>query len=137
MSGSDNAGNPLSRLVKRHVDLDVHCRAFEAAMRIFELTHNFPKEETDSLTAPLRLTARSVCTKVADAWRQRRSEAALIAGLAHAESAAAETQTWIQFAVRCEYLPREAGEDLYHEYDEILALLLDMIANSSDWVLRK
>ncbi|MCE9561356.1 MAG: four helix bundle protein [Planctomycetes bacterium] len=138
MRDSDNsASNPLARLVKRHVDLDVYRRAFEAAMRIFDLTNKFPKEEAYSLTDQIRRASRAVCANVANAWRQRRSEAAFIAGLADSESAAAETQTWVQFAVQCEYMTQDIGEELYHEYDEILGLLIEMITNSGDWVLRK
>jgi len=34
--------------IKTHRDLEVYQMAFEAAMRIFELTKSFPKEETYS-----------------------------------------------------------------------------------------
>ena len=52
--------------------------AFEAAMRIFELTRGFPKEETYSLVDQIRRSSRSVCSNIAEAWRKRRYEAAFI-----------------------------------------------------------
>src|SRR3954468_24467642 len=123
------------RLVKRHTDLDVYCRAYDAAMRIFELTKRFPKEETYSLTDQIRRASRSVCSNLAEAWRKRRYEAAFVAKLGDSEAEAAETQRWIQFAVKCESLPRAAGEKLYREYDAILGMLVAMITHSDRWVL--
>jgi hypothetical protein len=48
--------------------------------------------------------SRSVCANLAEAWRKRRYQAAFVAKLDDAEAEAAETQTWIQFAVKCNYL---------------------------------
>lgn len=114
-----------------------YTRAFDAAMRIFTLTKAFPKEETYSLTDQIRRSSRSVCANLAEAWRKRRYEAAFIAKLGDSEAEAAETQTWIQFAVRCEYLTREVGQELFREYDAVLGMLVSMIRKPEDWVLTK
>ena len=130
---TDTCARP--RFVRRHTDLDVYNRAFEAAMRLFELTKRFPKEEPYSLTDQVRRSSRSVCANLAEAWRKRRYEAAYIAKLGDSEAEAAETQTWIQFAVKCEYLPRDVGEQLFRDYDAILGTLVSMIIKPADWVL--
>jgi four helix bundle protein len=44
----------MKKMVVRHQDLDVYRKAFEAAMRIFEISKQFPKEETYSLTDQIR-----------------------------------------------------------------------------------
>jgi hypothetical protein len=31
-----------------------------------------------------------------------------------------ETQTWIQFSVKCGYISKEEGTDLFHLYDQII-----------------
>lgn len=62
-----------------HRDLDVYRRAFDTAMTIFELSKEFPREETYSLTDQIRRSSRSVCANLAEAWRKRRYEAAFIA----------------------------------------------------------
>src|SRR5207247_39932 len=98
--------------VQTHCELNVYERAMEAAMALFELSKAFPKEETYSLTDQVRRSSRSVCANLAEAWRKRRYEAAFCAKLSDAESEAAETQVWIEFAVRCRYLDREAGAKL-------------------------
>ena len=93
----------MSEKIKRHQDLDLYKKAFEAAMEIFELSKKFPREETYSLTDQIRRSSRSVCANIAEAWRKRRYEAAFVSKLCDSEGEAAETQTWLEFAVRCEY----------------------------------
>jgi len=123
------------KVVRRHTDLDIYKRSFAAAMQIFRLTRAFPKEERYSLVDQVRRSSRSVSANVAEAWRKRRYEAAFASKLNDAEAEAAETQTWIQFSVECEYLDRPTATELYKEYDELLAMLTNMIQHSADWKL--
>ena len=125
----------MSVKIIRHQDLEVYKKAFDAAMEIFELSKSFPKEETYSLTDQIRRSSRSVCANIAEAWRKRRYEAAFIAKLSDSEGEAAETQTWLQFSVKCGYLEKEVGRSLFKEYDEIISMLVSMINNSHSWVL--
>ena len=74
---------------KSHNDLDIYKKAFEAAMRIFELSKTFPVEERYSLTDQIRRSSRSVCANFAEAWRKRRYRAAFIAKLNDCVSEAA------------------------------------------------
>ena len=123
--------------VRRHTDLDVYRRAFEAAMTIFRLSKSFPKEETYSLTDQIRRSSRSVCANLAEAWRKGRYEAAFISKLGDSEAEAAETQVWLQFAVECEYLNRGSAAELYTEYDNILGMLVNMITHADQWTFKK
>ena len=82
-------------------DLIVYQKAFDSAMKIFEITKKFPKEEMYSLTDQIRRSSRSVCTNIAEGWRKRRYKAVFINKLTDAEQEAAETQTWLEFALRC------------------------------------
>jgi four helix bundle protein len=124
---------PAKRLVRKHTDLEVFRRAFEVAMRLFALSKSFPREERYSLTDQIRRSSRSVSTNIAEAWRKRRYEAAFAAKLNDAEAEAAETQTWIQFCVECEYVKRDVAVEIYREYDEILSMLVSMICNAGVW----
>ena len=121
--------------IVRHQDLDVYKRAFEASMRIFEISKNFPREETYSLTDQIRRSSRSVCANLAEAWRKRRYQAAFVSKLNDVEGEAAETQTWLEFAARCEYMDKEIGRELFKVYDEILAMTVSMIVNNGKWIL--
>jgi four helix bundle protein len=115
--------------------LEVYRKAFDAAMRIFDLSKTFPREETYSLTDQIRRASRSVCTNLAEAWRKRRYKAAFVSKISDSETEAAETQVWLQFAVKCAYLPRDEGRSLYMTYDEIIGTLVGMINHSETWLL--
>jgi four helix bundle protein len=93
-------------------------------MLIFQESKSFPKEETYSLTDQIRRSSRSVCANLAEAWRKRRYKAAFIAKLSDAESEAAETQVWLEFATKCPYLKHDHTSRLYQAYDEILRMLV-------------
>ena len=86
-------------------------------MRIFDLSKGFPKEETYSLTDQIRRASRSVTANIAEAWRKRRYPAAFISKINDAEGEAAETQTWLEYSVRCGYLNREEVKPIFREYE--------------------
>ena len=50
------------------------------------------------------------------------------------EAEASETQTWIEFAVKCEYLDPGDGRELYRSYDNALGKLV-MINHPSPWLM--
>jgi four helix bundle protein len=104
-------------------------------MRLFEISKSFPVEERYSLTDQMRRSSRSVCSNIAEAWRKRRYEAAWVSKLSDAEGEAAETQVWIQFAVESRYMDRGVAAEIYREYDEVIAMLVDMMNHPKDWVL--
>jgi len=106
----------MSGKITSHRDLEVYRRAFDTSMQIFEASKKFPREEAYSLTDQIRRSSRSVCANLAEAWRKRRYEAAFVAKLSDMEAEAAETQTWLQFAVSCGYLAPDAGKELVNAY---------------------
>jgi four helix bundle protein len=124
-------------VIESHEELEVYKLAFQAAMKIFALTKQFPRQETYSLTDQIRRSSRSVCSNIAEAWRKRRYEAAFVSKLNDAESEAAETQTWLRFAVECGYLTPELGAELHQTYDYIIGKLVNMIINPGPWILRR
>jgi four helix bundle protein len=106
-------------------------------MQVFGVSKTFPKEETYSLTDQIRRASRSVCANLAEAWRKRRYEAAFVSKLSDAETKAAETQVWIEFAVRCEYLNRATAAALFQTYDEVLRMIVAMIHESGCWLIKE
>lgn len=122
--------------IKSHKELEVYQMAFDAAMKIFEVSKKFPVEERYSLTDQIRRSSRSVCANLAEAWRKRRYEAAFVAKLSDCEAEAAETQTWVEFAVKCNYLDVETGREVYGTYNRILGGLVNMINNPSPWLMK-
>jgi len=104
-------------------------------MELFERSRLFPKEERYSLTDQVRRSSRSVCANLAEAWRKRRYVAAFISKLSDAEAEAAETQVWIEFAVKCSYVDREIGLRLFQQYDQVLATIVGMINHPETWTI--
>ena len=127
----------MHKKILSHRDLEVYAKAFEAAMSIFQCSRAFPKEETYSLTDQIRRSSRSVCANLAEAWRKRRYPAAFVSKLCDSESEAAETQVWIEFAVKCDYINRDAARDLYKAYEETLRMLVAMINNPDSWIIKR
>jgi four helix bundle protein len=121
--------------VQKHTELEVYKKAFDAAMEIFAASKAFPKEETYSLTDQIRRSSRSVCANLAEAWRKRRYVAAFVAKLSDAESEAAETQVWLQFAVESGYLNRDRAATFYSTYDEVIRMLVAMIHHPETWTI--
>ncbi len=107
-------------------DLDVYKLAFDCAMKIFEMTKGFPPEEKYSLVDQIRRSSRSVCTSLAEGWRKRRYKAAFVHKLTEAEQEAAETQTWLDFSMKCGYIVEETFDELFNHYEHIFAMLVTM-----------
>ena len=107
-------------------ELNVYCLAFETAMEIFELSKSFPPEEKFSLTDQIRKSSRSVCTNLAEAWRKRRYKAMFINKLTDSEQEAAETQTWLEFALACKYINQVTFKALDEKYEHIFAQIITM-----------
>jgi four helix bundle protein len=106
-------------------------------MRIFELTKGFPREEMYSLTDQIRRSSRSVSGQVAEGWRKRKYGASFVSKLNDAEGEAAETQSWLEYAVKCGYMEHTTGRELHRSYDRILGKLVNMGNNPEPWLLRK
>ena len=123
--------------VVRHTDLEVYTRAYSAAMDIFHLSKSFPVAERYSMTDQIRRASRSVAANIAEGWRKRRYCAAFISKLNDSEGEAAETQTWLQFAVDSDYLKPEETRSLYVQYDELIGMLINMQNHPEQWCLTK
>ena len=102
-------------------------------MRIFDLSKEWPKGERYSLTDQIRRSSRSVCENVAEAWRKRRYQAHFVSKLSDADSEAAETQAWLDFALRCGYLTQQDFADLDRIYETICGSLVKMMTQPETW----
>ena len=128
-------GEEEKKSIKTHEDLVIYQKAFDAGMTIFELSKHFPVEERYSLTDQIRRSSRSVCANFAEAWRKRRYQASFVAKLNDCEAEAAETQVWLKFAVKCDYISTEQGRELYSTYNQILSGLVKMINRPESWLI--
>jgi four helix bundle protein len=124
-----------SVLARNYDDLKVYQLAFESAMMIYEISKNWPREEKYSLTDQIRRSSRSVCGNIAEAWRKRRYPAHFISKLSDSDAEGAETQVWLDFALRCKYINDQKYKKLNDNYDHICRMLTIMMSNSKKWKL--
>jgi four helix bundle protein len=110
-------------------DLAVYKRAFELAMNIFELIKNFPDEERFALTSQIRRSSRSVCLNLREAWAKRRYEAHFVSKLTDCDGENSETDSLLDFALKCGYITREQPRDLTAACEEVGRMLGGMIKN--------
>ncbi|MCK4947480.1 MAG: four helix bundle protein [Candidatus Aureabacteria bacterium] len=114
------------RKVKSVRDLEVYRIAFDVAMEIYNLSKDFPKEEKYSLTDQMRRSSRSICANLAEGWRKRKYKKVFINKLSDAAQEAAETQTWLEFTLKCNYIDKKTFEKLDEKYEHIFAMLITM-----------
>jgi len=57
-------------LIKSHQDLRVYQMSFNSALKIFEVTKSFPKDEQYSLTDQIRRSSRSVAANLAGSFQK-------------------------------------------------------------------
>jgi four helix bundle protein len=126
----------MGEKINDYRELRVYQNSMEAAMDIFHMTKTFPVEERYSLVDQIRRSSRSVCANIAEAWRKRRYKAAFVAKLSDAESEAAETQVWIDFAHRCKYVSEPPRNKLDGLYNKILGQLVRMINEADKWLIK-
>jgi four helix bundle protein len=116
-------------------DLKVYRKAFDSAMEIFEITKEFPKEEMYSLVDQKRRASRSVCSNLSEGWRKRRYKAVFLNKLTDSGQEAAETQTWLEFSLHCNYIDAETFRRLDDKYEQIFAMLYAMEKKADSFCL--
>src|SRR3989338_10927981 len=107
-------------------ELKVYRLGFDTAMEIFDVAKSYPLEEKYSLSDQIRRSSRSVCSNLAEAWRKRKYPAVFINKLTDSYQEAAETQTWLEFALKCGYITKESFLKLDEQYEHIFAMLVTM-----------
>lgn len=95
-------------------------------MVVFETTKTFLPEEKYSLTDQIRRSSRSVYANLAEGWRKRKYKAVFVNKLPDAAQEAAETQTWLEFVAKCNYINIDEYRELYNRYEHIFAMLNTM-----------
>jgi four helix bundle protein len=110
-------------------DLLAFKKAFALAMKIFETSKHFPKEETYSLTDQVRRSSRSVCANFAEAFRRKKYAAHFLSKLSDSDAENAETEVWIDFSFACKYISDLEYKELAADQQEVGRLIGDIIKN--------
>ena len=113
----------------RFQDLLAYKKSVDAAMNIFEISKSFPKEETYSLTDQIRRSSRSVSANIAESYRKRSYPKHYSSKLTDSDAENSETQVWMEYAWRCDYINDENYKKLISATDEVGKLINYMILN--------
>src|SRR5947199_2896201 len=100
-------------------DLDVYKKAYQLAMRIFEVSKKFPSEEKYALTSQIRRSSRSICLNLREAWAKRRYEAHFVSKLTDCDGENSETDSSLDFALTCTYITEDQHRHLTSRCTEI------------------
>ena len=122
--------------IKSAKELRVYTRAYELAMRIFELSKNFPAEERFALTGQIRRSSRSVCLNLREAWAKRRYEAHFISKLTDCDGESNETDSSLDFARDCGFISPEDHARLVAINSEVRRMLGAMLCNPTPFLIR-
>jgi four helix bundle protein len=123
--------------VQDMTELNVYRKAYELAMRIFEISKRFPPEERYALTSQIRRSSRSVCMNLREAWAKRRYEAHFISKLSDCDGENAETDTSLSFARDCGYISTAEHAELASLNREVGSMLGSMIKNPGKFLMNQ
>lgn len=116
-------------MIKSYKDLDVYKLSFELAMKIFYLTRKFPKEEVYSLTSQIVRSSRSVSSNITEGWAKRKYENEFKRHLIYSLGSIAETETWVNFCLACNYITEEESEGLIKKIHSVGKMLTRLHQN--------
>jgi four helix bundle protein len=112
--------------MKSHHDLDVWRGSIALAKTIYELTSQFPKQETYGLTAQIRRAAVSIASNIAEgAARQGTKE--FVQFLYAAVGSASELDTQLEIAKAVEMVSNDAAGKAQGDVTRILKMLRGLI----------
>jgi four helix bundle protein len=116
-------------LIRSAKELEVYRKAYELAMRIFQVSRRFPAEERYALAGQIRRSSRSVCMNLREAWAKRRYPAHFLSKLTDCDGENGETDTTLDFARDCKYISAEEHQGLTSRCAEVGRMLGSMIQN--------
>jgi len=119
--------------VKDYRELRVYQSAFEGAVRIYELSKKFPREERFGLTDQIRRSSQSVCANIAEAWRKRRYPGHFVSKLSDSDQESAETTVWLDFCKTFGFITETEWAELVDRYDHICSQLTLMMDEPEKW----
>ena len=116
-------------------DLVVYQKAYELAMKVYDISKRFPSEEKFALTSQIRRSSRSVCLNLREAWAKRRYEAHFVSKLTDSDGESNETDSSLDFAKDCNYIGLGEHRELTALCPEIGRMLGSMIKEPSSFLL--
>jgi len=116
--------------------LRIYNKAYDSALKIFQLSKKFPPEEKYLLVNQIRRSSRSVCANIAEAYRKRIYTKHFISKLSDADGEASETLIWLDFARDQDFINANEYQTLYRNYIIIGKMLGGMMKQPEKFLPR-
>ena len=110
-------------------DLTVYKKAFDLAMKVFEITKKFPSDQKYELTDQIRRSSPTVCRAIGEGYRKWQYPKHFSSKMSDADMESSETQLSLDFAETCKYISQEEYQDLLNNSEEIGRMLNNMVEN--------
>jgi four helix bundle protein len=101
----------------------------DLAMEVFSETKKFPKEELYSLVDQIRRSSRSVAANIREGYGKRRYPDVFARHLNDALGSSEETMTWLEIALKCNYLSKDRFDNLDSQYEKLGAMMFKLMQN--------
>jgi len=115
-------------------DLIVCQKAFDLAMRIFEMTKKFPSEEKYELTDQLRRSSRSVCRANGEEYGKRQYPKHFSSKMSDSDMENTETQVSLDFAEIGKYITQDEYIELIEKSEEAGRILNHKVENPAKYL---
>ncbi len=121
-------------LINSAKELTVYKKAYQLAMRIYEISKRFPAEEKYALTSQIRRSSRSICLNLREAWAKRRYKAHFISKLTDCDGENSETDSSLDFALDCNYITQSEHIEMSKLCAEIGRMLGSMVKQPENFL---
>ncbi len=108
-------------------DLKVYKRSYQAALAVYRISGNFPKEERYAITSQIQRAGMSIPLNIAEGYAKRSSQQEFKRFLLMAVGSANEVSVLLDFAKDLGYMEKEEYHKTAQEYDEIGRMLSEFI----------
>jgi four helix bundle protein len=121
----------------KFLDLLAYQKSFSMAMKIFETTKSFIKEETYSLTDQIWRSSKSVPITNAEGHRKRIYPKHFCSKLTYSDGENSETQVCLEFAVSFKYISDAIYQEFSSEFLEIRKCIYYLILKPEEFGVKK
>ncbi len=117
-------------MVQSYKDLIVYQKSYKLALKIYQTTKNYPKEEIYGLISQMRRSSVSIPCNIAEGYRRgHRKEYIQFLHMAH--GSCGELETLLSLSQDLGLIEKDSFENLYRLEEEVSKLLKGLIVSLS------
>ena len=114
-------------MIRNYEDLTVYQRSYRAALEMYKITEQMPREELHGIISQIRRAGLSIPLNIAEGYGKRDNVAEFKRFLRMAKGSCDEMKVLIDFSFDLKYITEGQKETMKSEYDEIGKMLHGLI----------